>query len=80
MSNLHTLAFEIGTEEIPAYDLHRATAQARFPLPQPPQWPPSRIGHRPQFSPQRESSWFFRLKGSIIIYTARLAQPFLVCR
>ena len=27
MSNLHTLAFEIGTEEIPAFDLHRATAQ-----------------------------------------------------
>ena len=27
MSNLHTLAFEIGTEEIPAFDLHRSTAQ-----------------------------------------------------
>jgi len=27
VSNLHTLAFEIGTEEIPAFDLHRATAQ-----------------------------------------------------
>lgn len=27
MSNLHTLAFEIGTEEIPAFDLHRATLQ-----------------------------------------------------
>lgn len=27
MSSLHTLAFEIGTEEIPAFDLHRATLQ-----------------------------------------------------
>ena len=27
MANLHTLAFEIGTEEIPAFDLHNATAQ-----------------------------------------------------
>lgn len=27
MSTLHTLAFEIGTEEIPAFDLHRATLQ-----------------------------------------------------
>ena len=27
MSSLHTLAFEIGTEEIPAFDLHNATAQ-----------------------------------------------------
>lgn len=27
MSAMHTLAFEIGTEEIPAFDLHRATAQ-----------------------------------------------------
>lgn len=27
MNSLHTLAFEIGTEEIPAFDLHRATLQ-----------------------------------------------------
>lgn len=27
MSSLHTLAFEIGTEEIPAFDLHKATLQ-----------------------------------------------------
>lgn len=27
MSTLHTLAFEIGTEEIPAFDLHKATLQ-----------------------------------------------------
>lgn len=27
MASLHTLAFEIGTEEIPAFDLHSATAQ-----------------------------------------------------
>ncbi|MEG1825738.1 MAG: glycine--tRNA ligase subunit beta [Gordonibacter sp.] len=27
MSNLHVLAFEIGTEEIPAFDLHKATLQ-----------------------------------------------------
>ncbi|WP_165044313.1 glycine--tRNA ligase subunit beta [Adlercreutzia sp. ZJ138] len=27
MANLHTLAFEIGTEEIPAFDLHSATGQ-----------------------------------------------------
>ena len=27
MSSLHTLAFEVGTEEIPAFDLHKATLQ-----------------------------------------------------
>jgi hypothetical protein len=45
-------------------------------LPQPPQWPPSRIGHRPQFSPQRESSWFFRSKGFIIYIPPALRSRF----
>ena len=34
MSSLHTLAFEIGTEEIPAFDLHRATAQLEKLVPE----------------------------------------------
>ena len=34
MSNLHTLAFEIGTEEIPAFDLHRATQQLEKLVPE----------------------------------------------
>ena len=34
MSNLHTLAFEIGTEEIPAFDLHRATLQLEKLVPE----------------------------------------------
>lgn len=33
MSCLHTLAFEIGTEEIPAFDLHRATQQLESLVP-----------------------------------------------
>lgn len=33
MSDLHTLAFEIGTEEIPAFDLHRATKQLETLVP-----------------------------------------------
>lgn len=34
MSSLHTLAFEIGTEEIPAFDLHRATLQLEKLVPE----------------------------------------------
>ncbi len=34
MSSLHTLAFEIGTEEIPAFDLHRATVQLETLVPE----------------------------------------------
>lgn len=34
MNNLHTLAFEIGTEEIPAFDLHRATQQLEKLVPE----------------------------------------------
>ena len=34
MASLHTLAFEIGTEEIPAFDLHRATEQLRAIVPE----------------------------------------------
>lgn len=34
MSSLHTLAFEIGTEEIPAFDLHRATEQLEKLVPE----------------------------------------------
>ena len=34
MANLHTLAFEIGTEEIPAFDLHRATQQLEKLVPE----------------------------------------------
>ncbi|MEG0146974.1 MAG: glycine--tRNA ligase subunit beta [Raoultibacter sp.] len=33
MTNLHTLAFEIGTEEIPAFDLDRATTQLHTLVP-----------------------------------------------
>ena len=34
MASLHTLAFEIGTEEIPAFDLHKATAQLEKLVPE----------------------------------------------
>lgn len=34
MSSLHTLAFEIGTEEIPAFDLHKATQQLEKLVPE----------------------------------------------
>lgn len=34
MSSLHTLAFEIGTEEIPAFDLHKATLQLEKLVPE----------------------------------------------
>ncbi len=34
MPSLHTLAFEIGTEEIPAFDLHRATQQMEKLVPE----------------------------------------------
>lgn len=34
MSSLHTLSFEIGTEEIPAFDLHRATLQLEKLVPE----------------------------------------------
>lgn len=34
MANLHTLAFEIGTEEIPAFDLHKATVQLEKLVPE----------------------------------------------
>lgn len=34
MSSLHTLAFEIGTEEIPAFDLHKATQQLEALVPE----------------------------------------------
>lgn len=34
MNSLHTLAFEIGTEEIPAFDLHRATEQLEKLVPE----------------------------------------------
>ena len=33
-----------------------------FPAPQPPQCPPRRMGHSPQFSPQRDSRWSLRTK------------------
>lgn len=33
MADLHTLVFEIGTEEIPAFDLHRATEQLKTLFP-----------------------------------------------
>ena len=34
MASLHTLAFEIGTEEIPAFDLHKATGQLEKLVPE----------------------------------------------
>lgn len=34
MSSLHTLAFEVGTEEIPAFDLHKATQQLEKLVPE----------------------------------------------
>lgn len=34
MANLHPLAFEIGTEEIPAFDLHKATEQLKKLVPE----------------------------------------------